>query len=162
MSKKAVRNLFIGAMIFLPLQYAVVGLVGLYDAEPWPAFVFPGFKSVPVFDGAFETEQIVFELLASNPETSIIRKKPSELFPHIPVSQLSGFMRQNFTADLTASTVSEEGKEWLLEQARQSTEIEIVHVDLVTIREFRRFSEAEMVLDSVSVVRRYRLIGDLQ
>lgn len=45
-ARRRVRRLVIGLLVLLPLQYAVVGLVGVRDAEPWPALVLPGFKRV--------------------------------------------------------------------------------------------------------------------
>lgn len=46
MSKTTVRRLFIVVLLFLPLQYGLVGVVGLYYSEPWPAIVMPGFQQV--------------------------------------------------------------------------------------------------------------------
>lgn len=46
MSKPTVRRLFVAAFLFLPLQYALVGVVGLTHGEPWPAIVMPGFQQV--------------------------------------------------------------------------------------------------------------------
>lgn len=154
MNKKTIRRLFIGVMIFLPLQYAMVGIVGLYDAEPWPAFVFPGFKSVPVIDDAFETEQKVFELVPADEKADTLKKSPAELFPDIPVSQLSGFMRQNFSDD---TVISPEGRKWLLERAEHAADTDLKKVLLVTVLEYRTFENGEMVLDSSSVLRRQKM-----
>ncbi|MEX0771567.1 MAG: hypothetical protein WD038_00265 [Balneolales bacterium] len=49
MPSSRIRNIFIFFLIYLPVQYGVVGILGYYHTEPWPAFVFPGFKSI--YDG---------------------------------------------------------------------------------------------------------------
>jgi hypothetical protein len=149
-------------MIILPLQYGVVGIVGFYDAEPWPAFVFPGFKSVPVVEGAFETEQKVFELVPKQNEEEVLLKTPSELFPKIPVSQLSGFIRHNFSQELDAGKISSEGKEWLLQQAEHKAGVKLQKISLLTVLEYRQFKSGEMTLDSAFVVRKQTILGDFQ
>lgn len=160
MNKKSIRRLFIGVMIFLPLQYAAVGIVGLLDAEPWPAFVFPGFKSVHVFEDAFEIEQKIFELVSENEQADTLQQTPAELFPEIPVSQLSGFMRHNFSADRDFDSLSAEGKNWLLDRAESATETELRKILLITVLEYRRFKNGNMVLDSSSVVRVQQIAGE--
>lgn len=160
MNKKSIRRLFIGVMIFLPLQYAAVGIVGLLDAEPWPAFVFPGFKSVPVFDDSFETEQKVFELVPEDSKDDILQQTPAELFPDIPVSQLSGFMRHNFSADRDFDSLSAEGKSWLLDRAERATETDLRQISLITVLEYRRFKNGSINLDSSSVVRVQQIAGE--
>jgi len=157
MNKKTIRKLFIGVMIFLPLQYAMVGIVGFYDAEPWPAFVFPGFKSVPVTDYAFETEQKVFVLVPEDDQSDSLKKSPAELFPEIPISQLSGFMRQNFSDETDFTLLSPEGKNWLLKSAELAADTDLKEVSLITVYEYRRFENGEMILDSSSVVRTQKI-----
>ncbi len=49
MKRSSVRRLFVVVLVALPVQYALVGVVGLRESEPWPAVVMPGFKSV--YDG---------------------------------------------------------------------------------------------------------------
>jgi len=147
MNKKTIRRLFIGVMIFLPLQYIMVGFVGLYDAEPWPAFVFP------VFDDAFETEQKVFNLEPKDEQAENVQKLPVELFPDIPVSQLSGFIRQNFSTDRDSASISSEAKKWLLNRAENVSETDLRKISLVTTLEYRRFENGSMILDSTSVTQ---------
>lgn len=45
-ARRRVRRLVLALLVLLPLQYGLVGLVGVMDAEPWPAVVLPGFKRV--------------------------------------------------------------------------------------------------------------------
>lgn len=153
MAKKRVKKLFIVVMIFLPVQYVVVGIVGFTDAEPWPAFVFPGFKSVPVFEGAFETEQKVFKLVPVSNQEGAISQTPAEIFPEIPVSQLSGFIRQNFSEGRDFISISDEGKKWLLNRAEGSSGVEIREISLRTLKEYRRFVDGSMILDSTAVIQ---------
>lgn len=145
-------------MIFLPLQYAVVGIVGFYDSEPWPAFVFPGFKSVPVMNGAFETEQKVFELISDDEGGEKLQITPAELFPDIPVSQLSGFLRQNFSADRDFDSLSPEARRWLRNQAESIASFGVKKISLVTVLEYRRFKDGNMSIDSSAVVQTQMIV----
>lgn len=153
MNKKTIRKLFIGVMLFLPLQFAVVGVVGLYDAEPWPAFVFPGFKSVHVFGETYKTEQKQFKLVPVSAEADTIFQSPAELFPELPVSQVSGFIRQNFSKEQDLTSISDDGKKWLLDQAERSAGVKLRGISLRTIMEYRSFEGGRMVLDSTAVVQ---------
>jgi hypothetical protein len=40
MSNVGIRRLFVGVIVVLVAQYVVVGVVGLYAPEPWPALCF--------------------------------------------------------------------------------------------------------------------------
>lgn len=40
------RRLFVVVLVWLPVQYALVGLLGSRYGEPWPAVVMPGFQRV--------------------------------------------------------------------------------------------------------------------
>ena len=44
--RKTIRRLFVGVMVLLPVQYALVGIVGSLSSEPWPVLVMPGFQRV--------------------------------------------------------------------------------------------------------------------
>lgn len=138
----------------------MVGIVGLYDAEPWPAFVFPGFKSVPVTDDAFETEQKAFVLVPEDHQSNTLKKSPAELFPEIPVSQLSGFIRQNFSDETDFTLLSAEGKKWLLKSAEHAVDTDLKKISLITVYEYRRFENGEMILDSSSVVRTQKIVEE--
>lgn len=159
MTKKGIRRLFIGVMIFLPLQYAVVGIVGFYDAEPWPAFVFPGFKSVPVMNGAFETEQKVFELASDDDLGDKIQITPAKLFPDIPVSQLSGFLRENFPSDRDYKSLSPEARHWMLNRADDFVSFNVEKISMVTVLEYRRFENGSMSLDSTAIVQKQTIVS---
>jgi hypothetical protein len=159
MTKKGIRRLFIGVMIFLPLQYAVVGIVGFYDAEPWPAFVFPGFKSVPVMNGAFETEQKVFELVSDDDLSDKLQVTPAELFTDIPVSQLSGFLRENFPSDRDYTSLSPEARQWMLNRADEIVSFNVEKISLVTVLEYRRFENGSMSLDSTAIVQKQTIVS---
>lgn len=45
MSRANVRRLFIGVLVLLPAQYALVGVVGAWKSEPWPALIMPAFQA---------------------------------------------------------------------------------------------------------------------
>lgn len=160
MRKKRIRRLFIVVMIILPLQYAVVGIVGYVDAEPWPAFVFPGFKSVPVADGAFTTEQKVFEIAPDAERGDPIQIAPGDLFPAIPVSQLSGFLRENFSANRDFESLTPEASRWLLNQAEGIVSLDVKKISLLTVLEYRRFNNGTMSLDSSVVVQSQTVVWE--
>ena len=125
LSSKTVKRLFIFILIYLPLQYAIVGIVGLKLSEPWPAFVFPGFKSVYVYEDSYQLNDFV--LAVENNENRLMREfTPRQFFYEIPNSQLAGFVRSNLesaedSGDFDSSTriwFHERGDELLGRSAR--------------------------------------------
>lgn len=115
-TKTSVRTLFLVLLIYLPIQYAAVGVVGYYDAEPWPAFVFPGFKSVYVYGDGFEITRTVFDVETLHRQRSY-DMSPQELFPEIPLSQIPGFVRTHFSDVEAVQSISREGVEWLRDKS---------------------------------------------
>ena len=84
MKRSSVRALFGGVFVFLVVQYTLVGVVGYYYSEPWPAVVMPGFQDVwdgrgtvtvskarleAVFAGGARADVPVQRLLANLPRT---------------------------------------------------------------------------------------------
>lgn len=61
MPRRRIRQLFLVLFTLLPLQYALVGLVGPRHGEPWPALVMPGFKRVWDGEGAITTRHVSLE-----------------------------------------------------------------------------------------------------
>ncbi|MCC5940942.1 MAG: hypothetical protein JJU37_05315 [Balneolaceae bacterium] len=146
MSRKTVRTLFIALLIYLPLQYAVVGIVGYYDAEPWPAFVFPGFKSVYVYDDGFEITRTVFDVETVHRQRSH-DMSPQVLFPEIPLSQIPGFVRTHFSDDESVQNISEDGKAWLRSNAADIAGFTPNAMHIIELTEYYRQTGDGAVLD---------------
>lgn len=146
MKKNRIRKLFIGLLIYLPLQYAVVGIVGYYDAEPWPAFVFPGFKSVYVYDDGFEITRTIFDVETLHRQRSH-DMPPQELFPDIPLSQIPGFVRTHFSDEETVHNISEEGKTWLKSKAEEIAGFTPNAMHIIELTEYYRQTDEGAKLD---------------
>jgi len=116
MRRKTIKRVFLFFIIYLPLQYGLVGIVGYYQSEPWPAFVFPGFKNVFVFEGSYEIQRTRFELVDPGSDR-ITELTPRQFFPDVPNTMMSGFMRAKFSDDETIQSFDESTKQWLLQRA---------------------------------------------
>ncbi|MCC5908493.1 MAG: hypothetical protein JJU13_19905 [Balneolaceae bacterium] len=152
-----VKLIFIVVMIWLPLQYGIVGIVGYYHSEPWPAFVFPGFKSVHVFEEGFEIGQTRFEVYREDGE-ELISLQPQQLFSEIPLSQVPGFMRAHFHDDESIREISAEGRFWLRFQVQQAAGIEPNAMDVVQYVEYYSHHPEGAVKDSTAEVRRTSIL----
>jgi len=153
MNPKTVKLIFIVVMVWLPLQYSIVGIVGYYHSEPWPAFVFPGFKSVHVFEDGFEIGQTRFEVYHQDKE-ELISLQPQHLFPDIPLSQVPGFMRTHFHDDESIREISTEGRLWLRLQVQQAAGFDPPAMDVVQYVDYYSHHPEGAVKDSTTEVRR--------
>ncbi len=156
MNRKAVRTLFICILIYLPLQYAVVGIVGYYDAEPWPAFVFPGFKSVHVYDDGFEIKRTVIDVETMHRQRSL-DMSPQDFFPEIPLSQIPGFVRTHFSDDEAVQQISNDGRAWLQRRATEISGFSPNTMYIIELTEYYRQTEDGAVLDMAMETNRIRL-----
>lgn len=121
MKDDTVRNIFIAVMIFLPLQYGIVGLAGYYNlSEPWPAFVFPGFKTVNVYQNSYKAERVLFEVYSAD-NTESVSLFPQQIFNDFPLSKINGFVRENFLKKDTSETFSPEAVSWLQNRIKART-----------------------------------------
>lgn len=151
MKKGRVKSLFIGILIILPLQYGLVGIVGEIHSEPWPALVFPGFKSVHYFQGNYILERTHFEFEATSEKEGTRYLSPRQLFHDIPTQNINGFMRTVFTDQESVDKFSAETLKWLQERAEQLTEVETRDIKLVRSREFASRKGTVLQIDSVAV-----------
>jgi hypothetical protein len=135
MKSKTKRLIFITLFIILPVQYGLVGIIGVMKSEPWPAFVFPGFKSVYVFESGFEIDQTFIEVYPENRDDPVILL-PYKLFRELPRSQISGFMRAHFSDADMIETLSQEAKNWIQTQAYRALESRPVRMDIVDAKSF--------------------------
>lgn len=103
MSRHTVRYIFIFALIVLPVQYGLVGIIGHSHSEPWPTLVLPAFQSVGDQDGPISVNQITLEATFNDGERTSI---PVEAFlSDLPPSQHLGFFRsQCQPASLSGTT----------------------------------------------------------
>lgn len=156
MSVKTVRKVFIFVLIVLPLQYIVVGIVGYYYTEPWPAFVFPGFKNVYETNGRYEIHQTFFDLY-DNQGSMIERIQPHDFFPELPRSQIAGFMRSDFHKTEAIQNLSSEAKDLLHQNSRKITDQDISRIEIMYEVDFVKSETSELEPDSVA----QRLIGTI-
>jgi hypothetical protein len=153
MSKHTVKKIFIAVLIWLPVQYGITGIVGYYKTEPWPVFVFPGFKNVYVYEGGFEIANTQFEVYTeSNDEPVILH--PRELFSDIPLSQVPGFMRIHFSDSTGIQSFTPRTVEWLERQAAMVIDGRMTRMDVVSLMEYYSIGEMGSVKDSVSELQR--------
>lgn len=94
MKKVQIRRLFIIMLVLLPLQHAAVGLIGYMRSEPWPAFVFPGFKNVYDSGDDITLRNAYFYAMQENEE--LLHIPTEEVFRGIPVSHHRGILRYQF------------------------------------------------------------------
>ena len=149
MNRKTVKRIFIGTGLFLILQYTIVGVVGYIHSEPWPAFIFPGFRSVLVFDDGFEVSRFEFHFPAADSDTTVVT--PQQLFSELPDSQLPGFLRTRFGQHEKNLAFSNESRLWLKEQAVRATGVMPEQMMVVQFREFYSHHNQRATLDSMVV-----------
>ena len=154
--KKTVKNIFIFFLCYLPLQYALVGIIGYYKAEPWPAFVFPGFKNVFVYNDQYAVNYFYLNVTHSD----LVQQSEltlQEFFDDIPISMLAGFMRSNLSDQKFADNYSDETQRWLAGRAEAKTGYGADQIELVHERRFKHRKGRELQLDSTDVVSRIQL-----
>lgn len=94
MKENHVRRLFIIMLVLLPLQHAAVGIIGYIRSEPWPAFVFPGFKNVYDSGDLITLRNPYF--YAEQYNEQLLHIPTEEVFRGIPVSHHRGILRYQF------------------------------------------------------------------
>ncbi len=158
MKRKTIKNIFLFFIIYLPLQYGLVGVVGSYHSEPWPSFVFPGFKNVYVFDSGFEIRQTEFELIDSETNQRA-QLTPNQLFSEIPVSKISGFIRARFSDKEMVQSYDKITDDWLMQKASEKAGFE---GDKLNVHHFTTyFSRGQSSLEADSMVTiNYFLIAE--
>lgn len=151
MEKRNVKNLFITILIFLPLQYGMVGIVGEMQSEPWPSFVFPGFKTVHHFQGNYVLERTHLEIEKSEISDEQHFVTPRQFFYDISVQNINGFMRTVFADQETIDSFSAETISWLRKRAEQFSNKNLSEIKLVRSNEYASRIGPDLQVDSVSV-----------
>lgn len=157
MRKSSVRRIFIFFLFFLPFQYALVGIIGSKSSEPWPAFVFPGFKSIYTYEDGFELSSTIFELQLENHES--VSLNPQTFFPEIPTSQISGVMRTHFSSEEKINSLNSETKESLLKRAAAIVEGPVQSVHIVSQKNYFAKPMIQAIPDSTAEAERFELVN---
>jgi len=142
MRKKSVRRLFLACFVLLPLQYALVGVVGLHTGgEPWPALVLPAFQA-PDTDEAgalLETQPVLAATFADGEKTRV----PVEaLLAGLPASHHGAFFAEQCRPAALSGTPTTErcrhpaARRWLRERlaARYPGEAAPRRLDIVWVQ----------------------------
>lgn len=156
LSAKTVRNLFICILVFLPLQYAVVGIVGVISDEPWPAFVFPGFKNVYVYGNSYQINEFV--VAVENPKkNSADEFTPKQFFYEIPNSQVAGFLRSNLDTATDIESFDNSTRQWFRARGDELLSMPAGDIYYIHRRRYLTRSESVMSTDSIVVVNRFKI-----
>lgn len=91
MFSPSVRRLFIAVLVVLPIQYALVGVVGEPHREPWPTLVLPAFQTTWDRGESIQIEQVALEVVLE--EGGRVSVPVESLFANLPRSQHRGFFR---------------------------------------------------------------------
>lgn len=154
LSVKTVKRIFIFFLIFLPLQYALVGIVGYYSFEPWPAFVFPGFKSVYVYGDTYEINHFKVEVV--NEDGERLREfTPQQFFYEIPNSQVAGFLRANLDNINDFQALDSETRRWFKDRAEELIGVQPGEIYYLHRREYLTRKDNSLSKDSVRVMNRF-------
>jgi len=106
MSSSSVRRLFIAVLIVLPVQYALVGIVGMHHGEPWPALVLPAFQTTWDHGESIQIEQVSLDIMFEDSTRAPVAVE--SLLADLPRSQHRGFFRsQCQPAQLSGDTRTE-------------------------------------------------------
>ena len=159
MNRFYIRFTFIVIMIFLPLQYVLVGIVGNQRSEPWPTFVFPGFKSIYHSKDATTIEAPIFEIF--DKDGNEYELKPAEVLRGIPLSHHSAIMRYQFKRysidrENNIKYLSSEGMDWLLNQLEEN-EIDNQNIHSIQVvwynKNFKKLESNMILADRIETDR---------
>ena len=157
MSQNKVRKIFICTLIFLPLQYVLVGIIGQHNAEPWPAFILPGFKNVYESERIYKIHQTRFDVYNSSDE-KIASLSPHLFFTGIPRSQIAGLTRFFFRDKQDIESFSPEAKAFLFANGKRLTNHDVSRLDIVYRRDFLKSGTGNIEIDSVDA----SIVGTIQ
>lgn len=122
MSRSTVRRLFVVVFVALVVQYGLVGLVGVYASEPWPAIVLPGFKSVYATGDRFHVETPSIDVVFATEGRD--RVSPSRFLDPLPRSHHPSFLSAQCRPVSLSGTMETEacrkpgGQQWFVDRAR--------------------------------------------
>lgn len=131
----------------------LVGVIGYYDSEPWPAFVFPGFKNVYVYNGLYKISKTEFEFYDDSNKL-ISTLEADELLTGLPQSQLSGVISELFQTREKVNNLSYETRKWLIQSGRKILGNQVYRLDIIRKDEYFERSDSELRVDSVDNIYR--------
>lgn len=157
MKKITVKKIFIFFLIFLPLQYAAVGIISLEKSEPWPAFILPAFQNVDATPEEVLVREPVLSIVDS---TGVIADAvpPRKLFMGIHESQLQGFFRAYFRDSTRWKGENAEARRWLANRVNQlypTADPQSVNVGWVN--RYYNLSSARRRIDSTRVINEFSI-----
>lgn len=157
MNKKNKRRVFFFFLIYLPIQYLAIGIVGYHWSEPWPAFVYPGFKSIYDNGDSFSVKKAEVEIISVSADESKTISM-SDFFPNVPKSQIQGFTRTHFSERNSIEAFSEEAIEWLRELATKFTDEDDFDINIKWKTEYYPKKDIVNGPDSVKVNAVYPIL----
>lgn len=122
MPETTVRRLFVAVIVGLVIQHGLVGIVGLYVSEPWPAIVLPAFKDVHGRSGVVESKDQHIDVVLTDGERVSFERPQFMTF--MPIIHQSVFLKnQCQPTTLSGSEATDvcrhpEGKPLFLDRAR--------------------------------------------
>ena len=119
MSRATVRSLFIGVFVLLVVQYGLVGIVGVYASEPWPAVVLPAFKSVYETSDTLRVEQTTIDVGFKNGGRTTV--SPSRFLSILPRSHHASFLQEQCRTTSDSSVppcATNTGRRWFFKRAQ--------------------------------------------
>ncbi|MEX0780788.1 MAG: hypothetical protein WD491_01205 [Balneolales bacterium] len=141
-----IRNIFIFFLIFLPVQYGVVGILGHYHTEPWPAFVFPGFKNV--YDGEKGISFSVPQLSVILADSSKKDVRVQDLLNDAPYSHHKAIMNARFNSG-ALEDMDLETKAWLYTRLISITKkTEISYFTVEWNKMIHKLDDGKLIVDS--------------
>lgn len=149
MSEKTVRKIFIVILIFLPLQYIMVGILGYYKAEPWPAFVFPGFKNVYQTESHYLIRETRFEFYDTQ-DQKLASIQPHRFFPELPRSQIAGVMRSIFPSNKGLQDFSPQAKELFYQNSKRIAGQNVSRMEIVHFVDYMKTGSNDLKADSTA------------
>lgn len=118
-TRRLVKLVVVPILIYLPIQYGVVGMVDVIASEPWPAFVLPGFKNIYSTQDRVEIVEPHFYARwgGEHPPKQIV---PAQvLFDGLQPSQLQGFIRTHFQDSTKVAAFSPQTRMWLRQKVQK-------------------------------------------
>lgn len=118
LNQKSVKRVFIFFLCYLPLQYAMIGIIGVLISEPWPAFALPGFKNVYNTENQTKIVRPYFYAKVNDKSGGYqeIEITEYQLFDGIKESQMQGFIRTHFSEP---QSFSSDAREWIQKRVEQ-------------------------------------------
>lgn len=155
MKKNTVKKIFLFFLIYLPLQYAGVGLIGMKYGEPWPAFVLPAFQNVDASPQYIAVKEP--ELSVQSSANERLKVAPQVLFSGIQQSQLQGFMRTHFGNRKQWLLKGEQANRWLYDQisANYPAVREPKTLEVRWVKKYYDLSSSRATIDSIAVLNKF-------